>query len=49
MLLEVIRSHVLPFESLEVQSYPQMQFSLMEQLHKQKFTLLLIDVFSDVM
>jgi len=26
LLPEVIQSHVLPFESLTVQSYPQMQF-----------------------
>ncbi len=49
MLPKVIRSHVLPFESLIVQSYPQMQFSLMEQLHEQEFTFLLVDVLLDVM
>jgi len=49
MLPQVIQSHVLPFETLIVQSYPQMQFSLMEQLHEQEFTFLLVDVLSDVM
>jgi hypothetical protein len=34
MLPEVVRSHVLSFKSLVVQSYPQMQFSLMDQLHE---------------
>jgi hypothetical protein len=48
LLLEVIQSHVLPFESLIVQSYPQMQSSLMDQLHEQEFTLLLVDVPSNV-
>jgi hypothetical protein len=34
MLFEVVQSYVLPFKSLMVQSYPQMQFSLMNQLHE---------------
>jgi hypothetical protein len=41
---KIIRSHVFPFESLVVQSYPQMQSSLMDQLHEQEFTLLLANV-----
>ncbi len=44
LLPTVIQSHVLPFESLVMQSYLRMQYSLMDQLHKQKFILLLIDV-----
>jgi hypothetical protein len=48
MLLKVIRSLVLPFENLVVQSYFQMQFSLKEQLHEQEFTSLQIDVLLNV-
>jgi len=49
MLLVVIRSHVLLFKSVIVQSYLQMQFSLMEKLHKQEFASLIANVPSDVM
>jgi hypothetical protein len=48
MLHEVVRSHVLLFKNLVVQSYFQMQSSLMDQLHKHEFTSLLVDVPSDV-
>jgi hypothetical protein len=48
MLPKVIQSHVLPFESLIVQYYPQMQSSFMDQLHEQEFILLLVNVSSDV-
>ncbi len=49
MLHEVIRSHVLPFNSLVVQSYPQMKFSLMDQLYEYEFTLFLTNALLDVM
>jgi hypothetical protein len=39
----------LPFGSLIMQSYPQMQFYLMDQLHEQEFISLLANVPSDVM
>jgi hypothetical protein len=48
MLFELIRSHVLPFESFVVLYYFQMQFFLMDQLHEQKFNLLLTNVTLDV-
>jgi len=34
MLFKVIWSHVLPFENLVVQSYSQIQSSLMDQLYE---------------
>jgi hypothetical protein len=37
MLFEVVRSHVLPFENLVVQSYLQMQFFFMDQLDDHEF------------
>jgi hypothetical protein len=49
MLPEVIRSHVFLFKSLIVQSYLQMQFSLMDKLHKQEFASLLTNIPSNVM
>jgi hypothetical protein len=49
MLLEVVLSHVLPFESVVLQAYLQMQFSLMDQLHEQELTSLLASVPSNVM
>jgi hypothetical protein len=48
LLPEVVQSHVLPFKSLVVQSYFQMQSSLMDQLHKQEFISLLADAPLDV-
>jgi len=48
LLPKVFQSHVLPFESLIVQSYLQMYSSLMDQLHKQTFTLFLANTLSDV-
>ncbi len=48
MLHEVIQSHVLPFENLIMQSYVQLQYSLKDQLHKNEFTSLFIDVRLDV-
>ncbi len=48
MLFEVIWSHVLPFESLVVQSYLQMQPSLIHQLYEQEFISLLAYVPSNV-
>jgi hypothetical protein len=44
MLLKVVRSHVLPFKGLVVQSYLQMRFFFMDQLHAQKFISLLANV-----
>jgi hypothetical protein len=41
MLPKVILSYVLPFESLMLEFYFQMQFSLMNQLHEHEFILLL--------
>jgi hypothetical protein len=49
MLLKVVRSHVLPFENIMVQSYFQMKFSLKEQLHEQKFTLLLTNALLNIL
>jgi len=49
MLFEVIQSHVFLFKSLIMQSYLQMQFSLMDKLHKQEFASLLTNVPSNVM
>ncbi len=34
LLLKIVRSHVLLFESLIVKSYPQMYSSLIDQLHE---------------
>jgi hypothetical protein len=34
MLSKVVRSHVLLFENLMMQSHPQMQYAFMDQLHK---------------
>jgi hypothetical protein len=48
MLHVVLQSHDLLFESLVMQSYPQMQSSLMDQLHKHDIASLLVDVRSDV-
>jgi hypothetical protein len=41
ILFKIIWSHVLPFKSPIVQSYSQMQFSLMDQLHEKKIPSLL--------
>ncbi len=38
-----------PFESLMVQFYPQLQASLEDHLHEQKFASLLVDVPLDIM
>jgi hypothetical protein len=48
LLHEVVQSHVLPFKSLIVQSYPQMQFFFIDQLHEQEFSSLLVDAPLDV-
>jgi len=48
MLPEVVQSHILPFGSLIMQSYPQMQSYLMDQLHEQEFISLLANAPSDV-
>jgi len=48
LLAKVVQSHVLPFESLIMQSYPQMQSFFMDQLHEHKFTSLLINAPLDV-
>jgi hypothetical protein len=48
MLPEVVQSHVLPFGSLIMQSYRQMQSYLMDQLHEQEFISLLANAPSDV-
>ncbi len=45
---EVIRSHLLSFKSLVVQSYLQTQYFFMDQLHEQEFTLLLANAPLDV-
>jgi hypothetical protein len=49
MLPKVICSYVLPFENLMVQFYFQLQFSLMDQLHKHEFILLLASALLNVL
>jgi hypothetical protein len=48
LLLEVVQSHVLIFENLVMQSYPQMRSSLMDQLHKHEFISILAGARLDV-
>jgi hypothetical protein len=43
-----VDSHVPPFESLMVQSYPQLQASLADHLHEQEFVAFLINTLSNI-
>jgi hypothetical protein len=48
MLPQGVRSHVPPFENLMVQSYPQLEASLADRLHKNEFVSLLVNVPLDI-
>jgi hypothetical protein len=49
MLPQVVCSQIPPFESLIVQSYPQLKVFLANHLYKQEFASLLVDVLLDIM
>jgi hypothetical protein len=47
LLPQVVCYHVSPFESFMVQSYPHLQTSLIDHIHKQKFATFIINVLLD--